>query len=613
MSNAASGVRAVTNRLTALIVTLTMLTVVSGCSEGRGSKPDPSSTSNLSSPGRSKTASAPDRSETAGGSLGRSEAASAASVGSATVSASGFAVTDGTTLLTGLAGVAPVGTAVTMTLAPQPALPAAVGWVQAAPGFDVKLANGLQPSSPVTVTTDVDPARGVGKRLVFITSRSGSAAWQGVPVAVNGTRATTRLSHFSGGFFGWLDDVSKSFEKGVNDYLKLRFDPPACRGKVLTLAGKTYTASVNGNGVFVCVENDGGAPALTVHSNSPFVWRVAGKKGAVTPGRSISPVETSGVATLAAYNLLYSYMRDRETVLVPGGNTSLRLTGVGPWKVTADVDPGLGLIAAVVAGVDMYLTMSGARLVAREKAAIGECAAGVIDAGVKPDPGKVTRAVIDCFGTVVKGAAAAVVAIISSLASVLVTQFIGVAGELTRTNHLTITVGAKQEPARVTVAQMQRLGACGSDCKITGTTRIDHSRLGPLTVVTTSVTEGPGEVAVTVIDANGRVVFTRKTEMYAWELAKPATDRSGNVFIRYNPGRYDGIFILRPTPDGFDAASGDYGDGSSWNFYYARLIGPGRDGLFTIEQSDNDCAPDCASGTVTTEMYHWDGARYSRR
>lgn len=45
-------------------------------------------------------------------------------------------------------------------------------------------------------------------------------------------------------------------------------------------------------------------------------------------------------------------------------------------------------------------------------------------------------------------------------------------------------------------------------------------------------------------------------------------------------------------------------------YYYAQLVGPGSDGAFAIEQSHNDCTPDCAGGKITRELLRWNGHDY---
>lgn len=102
-------------------------------------------------------------------------------------------------------------------------------------------------------------------------------------------------------------------------------------------------------------------------------------------------------------------------------------------------------------------------------------------------------------------------------------------------------------------------------------------------------------------------------------FANPATDATANTFVLYNPGRYDGVLVLIPNTDGFEDIGWDHlpGDPSfklrmsgKHAYYYAQLLGPGGDGEFTIRQKHNDCTPDCASGTTTSQDLHWNGSDY---
>ena len=90
---------------------------------------------------------------------------------------------------------------------------------------------------------------------------------------------------------------------------------------------------------------------------------------------------------------------------------------------------------------------------------------------------------------------------------------------------------------------------------------------------------------------------------------------TGNTFVTYNPGRYDGVLVLIPDAGGFEDIGWDdqnshqhyYGKHA---YYYAELMGPGANGQYTIRQSHNDCTPSCAGGTVTTQDLHWHGSDY---
>jgi len=72
--------------------------------------------------------------------------------------------------------------------------------------------------------------------------------------------------------------------------------------------------------------------------------------------------------------------------------------------------------------------------------------------------------------------------------------------------------------------------------------------------------------------------------------------------------------VVRPTQDSIAMLAGDYwldgDDQSLLDFYGGELNGPGADGLYQIQVSDNDCIPDCARGTQTSQAFVWDGNTY---
>ena len=62
-------------------------------------------------------------------------------------------------------------------------------------------------------------------------------------------------------------------------------------------------------------------------------------------------------------------------------------------------------------------------------------------------------------------------------------------------------------------------------------------------------------------------------------FANPATDATGNMFVTYDPGRYDGVLVLIPNADGFEDIGWDKDMGGTHYmgkhaYYYAELIGP---------------------------------------
>jgi hypothetical protein len=125
---------------------------------------------------------------------------------------------------------------------------------------------------------------------------------------------------------------------------------------------------------------------------------------------------------------------------------------------------------------------------------------------------------------------------------------------------------------------------------------------------------------VSAVASNGKVLpvitITAENSADGLNFANPLTDSTRNAFITYNPGRYNGVLVLVPTPDGFQDIGWDLEMNDTTHYmgklayYYASLQGPGPDGKYTIIQYKNDCMPNCAGGTVTSQVLHWNGTDY---
>jgi hypothetical protein len=157
----------------------------------------------------------------------------------------------------------------------------------------------------------------------------------------------------------------------------------------------------------------------------------------------------------------------------------------------------------------------------------------------------------------------------------------------------------------------------GCQGEITAHRDISHPSLGTvrLFVMLTVTKQVSDHGCVVAVADTGKVVIAIPLDIEGNSLAfaNPVTDSTGNAFITYNPGRYDGVLVLVPTPSGFEdpgwSMSGTHYAGKR-AYYDAKPQGPGPDGKYTIVQSRNDCVPDCARGTTTSTVLHWDGKDY---
>ena len=161
------------------------------------------------------------------------------------------------------------------------------------------------------------------------------------------------------------------------------------------------------------------------------------------------------------------------------------------------------------------------------------------------------------------------------------------------------------------------LDKVGDNVDVTGTVRIGHPTWGEVTVVACS-RAGDWNTGrfyphgVLVVDVAGVVRWSYMGVSMGFAMADPATDASGNVFFVYNPGRYDGVMIIRPSPNGIVtlAEASDQPSPGTYNFYGGILVGPDSSGLYQVNAYRNDCTPSCAAGTMTVRVFTWDGGKY---
>lgn len=160
--------------------------------------------------------------------------------------------------------------------------------------------------------------------------------------------------------------------------------------------------------------------------------------------------------------------------------------------------------------------------------------------------------------------------------------------------------------------ELRTMGVCAVPCSITGRVAFEHPTWGAsrlLTVVALDAADW--EAHMLAVDSDSNIRWRYDTDEWA-ELA-PANDtpgKSGNIFITYNPGRYDGIVVLQPSTEGFNdfdtLPENDYFAG---RFYGASIADVNSDGVFEVVIDQMTCAPEC-----TTDIeYFWDGINYAEK
>jgi hypothetical protein len=146
-----------------------------------------------------------------------------------------------------------------------------------------------------------------------------------------------------------------------------------------------------------------------------------------------------------------------------------------------------------------------------------------------------------------------------------------------------------------------------------GTVVFQHPTWGWVRLVVAHM-DSPASSRIAVINGAGSALWQRSWTWPEIALNSPATDRTGNLFVTFNPGRYDGVIVLRPVADGFE----DFGTlpppdryaGSRFG-YYAATTDLDGDGVLEVRQGQNICFPSCAGAPQGENIYRWTGSSYS--
>ena len=169
--------------------------------------------------------------------------------------------------------------------------------------------------------------------------------------------------------------------------------------------------------------------------------------------------------------------------------------------------------------------------------------------------------------------------------------------------------------------ELRQLLICSHDCAVTGSVRVNHPSWGTIWILTAK-TGGIEEKApwlsyesvVVAIDGARSVRWKRMGG--DWGILQPAapeTDHTGNIFLKYNAGRDNGLLILTPTKNGIDDLGTIPSDPelTAPRFDSSQLIDIDGDGVQEIRQSYNQCNPTCAESNYVTKVYRWNRKDYA--
>lgn len=171
-------------------------------------------------------------------------------------------------------------------------------------------------------------------------------------------------------------------------------------------------------------------------------------------------------------------------------------------------------------------------------------------------------------------------------------------------------------PTTPTVFDPVQLGLCPQECRESGSMEFQHPGWGTVTLRAFAPETPPGTAGVAVVSSTGETLWhlpasQAEQPQYEWSITTAAVDTDGLIFLTYNPGRYDGVAVLRPSQAGMDVLAWPYDVPGSQSFYNAQIDGPDQGGRHAIIQWTQDCNPSCATGQLTAERLTWDGTRFS--
>jgi len=150
--------------------------------------------------------------------------------------------------------------------------------------------------------------------------------------------------------------------------------------------------------------------------------------------------------------------------------------------------------------------------------------------------------------------------------------------------------------------------------KETGRIAFTHPTWGPSHLITTLDGGPQGTARIYVVDAAGTIRWQHGIEG-ADEISPndPGKDKTGHLFVNWNPGRYPGVIVLGPIANGMaDYASLPDKDGRDYDtrFYSGASVDHEPDGVFEIDVEENSCKPDCAGGQKSTTTFAWKTGDY---
>ncbi|MPV50136.1 hypothetical protein GCG21_08980 [Pseudactinotalea sp. HY160] len=471
-----------------------------------------------------------------------------------------------------------------------------------AQGAVIEIDEGLgQPRAPLTLEFDVGDL-GEDGAFVGVLAMSADGTVELIQASYSGGAVSAETTHLSS-FWPVKIDLGEILSSAVDSFMNfagITSPEPACTDNGPELDGLTFSV-IQPAQAWLCLEEDHGALKVGVESNSPVPYVFSSSVPATFMPRPRLSTSTT-VTTVVARAL--GFAGRGEGIIAPGIGTDVHIEAPDSLTLRFRQDPGIALLLVLTGVLDTI----GISVDALDTAA---CfidlveTAQALESQVGP-VAKFASSLFSCAGEVleISPAIRVVMAIITAGPQLFSSMVIGAVQEFT---------GASTFEVQVEASGTARIDYPGEE---TGRVTFDHPDWGRATLVTSFAKEsdfGPGIGYITVFDSRNRQVWQLEADNNWYEMSvnEPPRDKTGSIFINWNPGRYNGVSILRPVQGGFEDFDtlpwdGDY----QQRFYYAEVADVDGDEVFEVLLMGNDCDPSCAGGTTTERVFSWDGQDY---
>jgi hypothetical protein len=405
------------------------------------------------------------------------------------------------------------------------------GIAVAGPAVAVDLPGGL--TQPATVTFQAPAAMRDGTLTPVVVWQDAAGDWRWVPTTYTAGESSisATVDHFSKGFLGgldikkWINDRGEDFKNYITG--RSGVAQPRCGDEKAARPSGFEVTSDGGDRVKWCFGVDNGRRVVRIANNSRTFMQIAYPSAwKVVDGQSHG-FSTDSAAR--AIGMLAVTPKGTASRIVDGGDTlTLDVPENATGRVTAEMNETNALdVTKLVWG----------------------CLPGIMKAQLEDVKVFAAGVLLSMVGTAVGLILTGINLLVTGLRE-LWDQFASFGGKSDPQYDVVIRLKA----ATIADADLRANNCPG--CGVKGQYAFVHPTWGMVTLVValspTGGAGGYGSSNLIAFDAQRKVVW-RKDYDTLWEsvaFADPGMDATGNIFINFNPGRYNGVIILRPVAGG---------------------------------------------------------------